>query len=205
MNNSNVTKEKIISGNFFDKYNSRNPIVKYLMQGFYESIFKLIQLIKAEDIHEVGCGEGYLTSFIQNITTSTIRGSDYSESIIKKAKLNNPCIKFEVKSIYDLSKEKDSADLIICCEVLEHLDRPQDALQVLHTITSEYCMLSVPREPIWRILNMLRGKYITSSGNTPGHIQHWSKMSFLKMVEKYFDIIEVKTPLPWTIVLCKKR
>jgi hypothetical protein len=30
----------------------------------------------------------------------------------------------------------------------------------------------VPREPIWRIGNMARGRYLGDLGNTPGHIQH---------------------------------
>ncbi|WP_207642472.1 hypothetical protein, partial [Desulfosporosinus sp. I2] len=68
-----------------------------------------------------------------------------------------------------------------------------------------HIILSVPREPLWRILNLARGKYIPDLGNTPGHIQHWSKKSFLRLVNRYFDVLEVKSPLPWTMVLCRIR
>ena len=54
-------------------------------------------------------------------------------------------------------------------------------------------------------LNLARGKYIKDLGNTPGHLQHWSKKSFITLVEKYFTVIEVKSPLPWTMLLCRQR
>lgn len=202
---SSVTKGKIITGNFYDKYNSKNFIIKILMKGFYNSISQFILTTKAKEIHEVGCGEGHLTSFIQQITNSSVRGTDYSESVINEAKMNYPYINFEVKCIYSLKGVKDCAELIVCCEVLEHLEKPEIALEVLQQISNQYCILSVPREPIWRILNFLRCKYIDALGNTPGHLQHWSRRSFLKMISNYFEIVEVKTPLPWTMVLCKKK
>ena len=45
-----------------------------------------------------------------------------------------------------------------------------------------FILLSVPKEPIWRICNMARGKYWKDLGNTPGHIQHWTKKKFCRMV-----------------------
>ena len=66
-------------------------------------------------------------------------------------------------------------------------------------------IISVPREPIWRFLNLLRGKYIKDLGNTPGHLQHWSSDKFVDLVSNYFEIIEVKKPFPWTMLLCKAK
>jgi hypothetical protein len=75
----------------------------------------------------------------------------------------------------------------------------------LTSITKKDLILSVPNEPIWHILNMLRGKYLSALGNTPGHYQHWSKNQFIKFVSKYAEIIEVKTPLPWTLIHCRPK
>jgi hypothetical protein len=66
-------------------------------------------------------------------------------------------------------------------------------------------VVSVPREPIWCGLNMVRGKYFSKLGNTPGHIQHWSSSDFVNLVSKYFDVVEVKKPLPWTMLLCRVK
>ncbi|SHE68872.1 Methyltransferase domain-containing protein [Desulforamulus putei DSM 12395] len=201
-----LVQGKTIAGNFYDKYHSKNPITKYLMKGFYNAISDLVLLSGvSQDVHEVGCGEGHLTSFINKLVKTKIRGSDFSESIIAKAQENYRDINFKVASIYSLEENIDSAELVVCCEVLEHLERPEEALVVLSKITRKYCLLSVPREPIWRLLNMARGRYLKNFGNTPGHIQFWTKGSFIRMVRNYFEIVEVRTPLPWTVVLCKKR
>ena len=88
---------------------------------------------------------------------------------------------------------------------MEHLQSPEEALKVLQKVVDGYIILSVPQEPIWCALNLLRGKYISSFGNTPGHIQHWSRKKFIELVAQYFDIVEIKTPFPWTMILCKRK
>ena len=205
-----IVEKGIIAGNLEPKYITRNPISAYLVDQFLTSVEKLVGQTKASNIHEVGCGEGFLTMRLaQKFPHVSFRGSDFSEQIINianenlKKQSNNLSISFEAKSIYDLNYKQDTASLIICCEVLEHLEFPEKALDVLSKITQDYIILSVPREPLWRILNMARGKYLMNLGNTPGHIQHWSKFSFLNLIDQYFDIVEIITPIPWIITLCK--
>lgn len=203
------TENGVVVGNTYDKYGSKNFIVRWIMRGFEYAVDELVNQTNPLDIHEIGCGEGYwvLRWNQQNIKA---RGSDFSERVISIARMNAaelqlPGSLFETLNIYDVAPERDAADLIVCCEVLEHLENPDAGLRALQGITTNRIILSVPREPLWRILNLVRGKYITGAGNTPGHIQHWSKRKFICLVSKYFDIIEVKCPLPWTILLCQKK
>ena len=203
-----IIEEGIVAGNVYDKYGTKNPIARYLMKGFIGSVEELISITGSLDIHEVGCGEGHLSAILakENIK---VRASDFSQLVIAKAqdiaKSAGADVDFKVASIYDLNPANDSAQLVVCCEVLEHLESPQRALKLLAQLARPYLLVSVPREPIWRILNILRGKYLLNLGNTAGHIQHWSQKSFLSMLEKYFDIVKVHTPLPWTMVLCRTR
>jgi len=55
------------------------------------------------------------------------------------------------------------------------------------------------------MLNFVRGAHVKSFGNSPGHIQHWSQTAFIQFVEQQFDIVSVKAPLPWTILLVKSK
>ena len=89
--------------------------------------------------------------------------------------------------------------------LVEHLEDPVRALDVLAQLARPWLLASVPREPLWRALNMARGAYLGDLGNTPGHLQHWSRRAFLRFLSTRLDVVEVRTPLPWTIALCRAR
>ncbi len=202
-----VKEQGIIVGNAYDKYGSSNPIVKRIMQGFDTSLSELVDMVSPSTIHEVGCGEGYWVMRWAELGFK-IMGSDFSTQVIAIAQENararglSPTL-FETRSIYELDVDHDCAELVVCCEVLEHLDNPRLGLKALQQVTDKYLVVSVPREPVWRALNLVRGKYISDWGNTPGHLQHWSKNGFVRIVSQYFDVVEVKSPLPWTMLLCQ--
>lgn len=197
----------VVAGNVYDKYGSLNPVARFLMHGFECAMNELVGRVKPASIHEVGCGEGFwaLQWMEQGIC---VKASDFSGKVIELAKANArarnlPEEPFRVCSIYDLNPQKDGADLIVCCEVLEHLERPEEGLQILQDAAGSYLVLSVPNEPLWRVLNMLRGKYWKEWGNTPGHVQHWSRKTFSRLVSQYFEVVEIRSPLPWTMLLCR--
>jgi len=204
---SGAKENGIVVGNAYDKYSSRNPIVKWMMRGFETALSELVTKAAPKAIHEIGCGEGYwVLRWVEQGMFA--RGCDFSSHVIEIARENaverklSPSL-FVTRSIYDLETFCDGADLVVCCEVLEHLEHPEAGLQALQRVVGRHLIVSVPREPIWCALNLARGKYIAESGNTPGHIQHWSKSSFIRMVSKYFEVVEVKSPLPWTMLLCQ--
>ena len=66
-------------------------------------------------------------------------------------------------------------------------------------------LLSTPREPLWRALNVLRGKYLRDLGNTPGHVQHWSAEGLLALARTELRVVAERRPLPWTVVLGERR
>jgi 2-polyprenyl-3-methyl-5-hydroxy-6-metoxy-1,4-benzoquinol methylase len=199
----------IVVGNTYDKYGSKNPLVRKIMHGFSESLKAMVTRVSPQTVHEVGCGEGFWV-MDWNRDGIKARGSDFSSKVIDIARTNAakrglPEDLFAVRSIYDLDAVMDSADLLVCCEVLEHLEKPKAALMALNKAATRYVLLSVPREPVWCFLNLIRGKYIKRIGNTPGHLQHWSSRQFVEFVSGIFDVIEVKRPIPWTMLLCRKR
>lgn len=208
-------KKKVIQpeGNFYDKYSSQNPIVRRLMKGFFKSLEEMMDEIRSpaslQHILEAGCGEGHVTAFLNEKfgSGSSIDAFDISEKVIEEAKRQNENITFRVGDIYHISPcFPGKYDLLVCSEVLEHLEEPERALKELLRVCRGYLILSVPREPIWRLLNMMRGKYVGDFGNTPGHIQHWSAAKFKRFVrENGGNIIKVKNPLPWTMVLIENK
>ncbi len=194
-------------GNFYDKYGTTNPIARYLMDGFFRA-FDELTVCATSTVYEAGCGEGHLSLRLAQRGLQ-VKGSDISSTVILEARKNAEQLGYDLdftaNSIYQLNPEIAKAQLVVCCEVLEHLEEPEKALSILTQLADPYLLVSVPREPIWRILNLVRGSYISSFGNTPGHLQHWSCRGFLHFLQQQVDIIEVRTPLPWTMVLCQSR
>ena len=202
-----IIEDGIVAGNYYPKYTTRNPISRLLVGRFLYQMDDLVKSINPSSIHEVGCGEGDLILRYAK-HDRLLLASDFSEQIIAKAQLNakirNIQINFMVRNIYDLQGE-DPASLVLCSEVLEHLDHPAHAIENLSQIANPYLIVSVPNEPLWRILNILRGKYLSDFGNTPGHLQHFSTSGFLQILSKHFEIIKVLRPIPWTLVLASTK
>ncbi len=122
-----------------------------------------------------------MVKLLLEATDAPILATDLSESVLAEAKQAVPSdrVRFRVADIMALEPVEPAPDLVVCCEVLEHLPDPLGGLAALQRQRANWYLLSVPREPIWRALNMARGAYLKDFGNSPGHLQHWSQKGFL--------------------------
>ena len=200
--------QAMAGGNYYPKYTVRNPVARRLVDQFLAALADLAGRSGARQVHEIGCGEGFLSTMLAQSGYS-VRGSDLSPSAVaiaqrRAADLGLP-VTFRVADLYDLTPRADGAELVVCCEVLEHVIDPARALGVLARLAQPHLIVSVPREPLWRMLNMARGRYWGAFGNTPGHLQHWSASGFLALLAGHVEVREVRTPLPWTMALCHRR
>jgi ubiquinone/menaquinone biosynthesis C-methylase UbiE len=186
-----------------DKYLTRNPISRRLVSGFFDTAHELLARVGPSRVLDMGCGEGYAANRIRPwLNPSAMVGMDLSRSLLAEARRNYPSISLVCATAYRMPWPDESFDLVLAMEVLEHLIHPEDALGEVRRLTTGHVLASVPREPAWRILNMARGAYWKGFGNTPGHLQHWSKQSFVRTLSRYFHVDEVRSPFPWTMVLC---
>ena len=195
-------------GNVYDKYGTRNPIARRLMAGFVSDLDGLVERTGAHEAHEVGCGEGELSIRLAQ-RGIRVRGSDAFPQVLDEARRRAAAagveIDFEAAPIEELDPGSHAAELVICCEVLEHLEDPGRGLEVLAGLARPWLIASVPREPLWRALNLARLSYVGELGNTPGHLSHWSKRGFERFVGQRFEVVELRSPLPWTMALCRVR
>jgi SAM-dependent methyltransferase len=203
-----ISSYENVAGNAYDKYHTRNPIARRLMRGFLAAFDQLAEKGQPARAYEIGCGEGHLSARLMGQGIDAC-GCDLDPEIVGTANDLSAQLgkgkRFDVRSIYDFAPGEVETDLIVCCEVLEHLPDPATALKILASQRARHWLISVPREPVWRALNLARGKYATALGNTPGHIQHWSSSAFIREVEAHLKIVAVRRPLPWTMLLCEAR
>ena len=200
-----VRPAPVVAGNVYDKYGSRNPVARRLVAGFERAMFDLLAATRpVTSVLEVGCGEGHMTAKLARFFPGArVVGSDLSPTIVAEARGRYPGLVFEEQSIYDVGGE--AFDLVVACEVLEHLEDPARALDAIARAARAHLFVSVPREPLWRVLNLARGRYLSRLGNTPGHLQHWSTGAFLRLLESRVEVRAVRAPLPWTQALCRAR
>ncbi len=203
-------KEEVIQpeGNYYDKYNTKNPIARRMMKGYFCALDSLLDNISDEinTVLEAGCGEGEVSFHVYDHFNGGKKQEafDISAKVVEEASRRNPNIEFSSGDIY--VENRGVHDLVLCCEVLEHMDHPEKVIPKLLDQSGKYLIISVPREPIWRILNMARGKYLKDFGNTPGHVQHWTSNGIKKVFRDYnCEILTIKKPLPWTMMLIRKK
>jgi 2-polyprenyl-3-methyl-5-hydroxy-6-metoxy-1,4-benzoquinol methylase len=192
----------VISGNVYNKYESRNPLARAIMWNFTRTVMGMVKSTGARQILDVGCGEGYFSRLFAREGIK-VKAVDVSDKVIEIARsMTAPgTVTYEARGISALSAERDRSEMVAGLEIMEHVTDPEAALDKIASLAAPYVILSVPNEPLWRILNMARGRYLTRLGNTPGHLQHWSPAAFERFVSTRVRILEVRHPLPWTVIL----
>jgi 2-polyprenyl-3-methyl-5-hydroxy-6-metoxy-1,4-benzoquinol methylase len=198
--------EGIVTGNTYDKYGSTNPLVKRLMAGFERSLDELFDLTAPASLLDVGCGEGVLVHrWAQRLPQARIVGIDLEEPSIQAgwAQRRAPNLDYKVMRAENLPFAEDEFDVASAIEVLEHVPDPEHTLSEMARCARNHLLVSVPREPLWRMLNMARGAYLKDLGNTPGHLNHWSKRSFASLLSRYGEVVERRSPFPWTMLLVR--
>jgi hypothetical protein len=52
-------------------------------------------------------------------------------------------------------------------------------------------------------MNMARGAYLKDLGNTPGHLNHWSRKGFVELLSRHGQVVATRSPFPWTMLLVR--
>jgi 2-polyprenyl-3-methyl-5-hydroxy-6-metoxy-1,4-benzoquinol methylase len=196
------------AGNTYDKYGTKNPVARFLVGRFLASVDEAVMELAPQSVLDVGCGEGIVTERIARaLPTARVVGLDVGDPALaaeweRRAGGN---LEFHAGSAYELPFEDGSFELVTALEVLEHLERPAEALAELRRVASRAIVASVPREPVWRVTNVLSGRYWGALGNTPGHVNHWSKRGFRELVSGAGEVARVRAPFPWTVATVSLR
>ncbi len=212
MSGLTVSEDGVVTGNTYDKYGSANPVVRRLMGGFERTLDELFDRAEPTSLLDVGCGEGVLVQrWAQRLAEGRVVGIDLEEESIQAgwAERRAPNLEYRVMEarrvdrVENLPFAENEFDLASAIEVLEHVPDPGHTLEEMARCAERHLLVSVPREPLWRMLNMARGAYWSELGNTPGHLNHWSKRSFVRLLSRHGDVVEVRSPFPWTMLLVR--
>lgn len=192
------------AGNLYDRHSARNPIARRLTTGFLRGLDELLANARPGSIVDVGCGEGVVTERFARLVPGRVVGVDPGEGLHAEWRAHaRPNLEFREAAVEALPLADGEFELAAGIELLEHVADPAAALRELARVASRHLLLSVPREPLWRVLNVARGAYWSRCGNTPGHVNHFSKRAFLRLAGEHGEVMGVRSPLPWTAVLVR--
>jgi len=194
------------TGNTFDKYGSGNRVVRRLMAGFDACLDELLERAAPDSVLDVGCGEGILTlRWAQRLAPRRVTGLDLPDPELEvqwqaRAREN---LEFRTGQAEELPFADGEYDLVCAIETIEHVLDPRAAVAEMARVARSYLLVSVPREPLWRVLNVARGAYLRDLGNTPGHVNHFSSRSFARLLARHGEVVELRRPFPWTMALVR--
>ena len=206
MNRVTVSEQGVVTGNTYDKYGSANPLVRRMMGGFQRAVDELVERADPSSLLDVGCGEGVLVQRLaHHLGPRRVVGVDLQEDSIQAgwARHAAPNLEYRATPAESLPFAEGEFDLVSAIEVLEHVPDPRRTLAEMARCAQRWLLVSVPREPMWRALNVARGAYLSRLGNTPGHLNHWSRRAFISLLSGHGEIVEVRSPFPWTMLLVR--
>ena len=189
------------------KYRNANPVQRHLIRRFTGTLHSfLVAASPIKTVLEVGVGEGFISGYLsEHFPDIDFCGVELNPDDVVRLKEKFPRVEAHVGNIYELDFLDRQFDLVICAEVLEHVDQPQRAITQLRQRTGGHAIFSVPHEPWFMLSNLARGKNIQRLGNDIEHINHFGKRSFRELLESEFEVLELTTAYPWLVSYSKPR
>ena len=202
----------MIPDSYFDsfhtsKYKSENPMQRLLIRRFIVKLSDMFDATQPSDsVLEIGCGEGFVAGQLSARHAGGVyAGVDLNEKDLQNLRAKFPTVDAHQGNIYDLSFLGRDFDVVVCAEVMEHLDDPAAALEQIIERRPSWVILSVPHEPWFCLSNFARGKNITRFGNDPEHVNLWGRAGFRKVLESRLVVERHETSYPWQLVLARPK
>jgi 2-polyprenyl-3-methyl-5-hydroxy-6-metoxy-1,4-benzoquinol methylase len=200
------SRPAVPTGNTFDKYGSQHPVVRRLMGRFERTLDELFTRAAPESILDIGCGEGVLTEqWAARLESGRVVGVDLEDPKLQTqwATRRRENLEFRTTDGGRLQFDDGEFDLVAAIEALEHIPDPGKTVAEMARVARKHLLVSVPHEPLWRVLNVARGAYVRDLGNTPGHVNHWSRRGFVRELSRVGGVVEARSPFPWTMLLVR--
>jgi ubiquinone/menaquinone biosynthesis C-methylase UbiE len=189
----------------YEKFQTGNPVVRRLIDRFYDRVAVEVQAANPSSALDAGCGEGETLIRLDGLLPERTAGIDIDAAAVAYTRERVPAAEISQHSVESLPFEDGSFDLVLCLEVLEHIPEPAGALRELARVAGGELVISVPHEPWFRLGSLLRGKYLRGLGNHPEHVNHWNHRSLRDFLETCVDVVSLRGSFPWLIARCRAR
>jgi O-antigen biosynthesis protein len=145
------------------------------------------QLVGGRSVLDAGCGAGYGSALLARAGAADVVGIDLSAQAVEAARAGAPeNTAFLVGDVHELSFEPGRFDVVVCFEVIEHVDR-QDA------VIAELARV-IARDGLLAISSPNRDVY--PPGN-PHHLHEYVPEELRAALAAHFDHVELRRQHAW--------
>lgn len=140
------------------------------------------QLAEGRRVLDAGCGTAYGTRMLAEAGAASVTGVDRAASVLEAARPSCPeNAELVPGDLRELPFAARSFDLVVCFEVIEHLEEPEAALKELErVVTSDgVLLLSSPNRDVYE------------PGN-PHHLHEYTPREMQAALERYFAHVELR-------------
>lgn len=154
-----ASKEELFYNRYSDEWENRinNLETSKRLKVVYGKLLKGINL-KGQQFLDVGCGLGYFSEKAVNLGAN-VYGVDIGKKLVEKSKSRIPMGKFIVASASKLPFNNGRFDVVLCTEVIEHVENYQKALSEMVRVLKKggYLVITTPNKvfrPLFLFLNL---------------------------------------------------
>jgi SAM-dependent methyltransferase len=182
----------------YRNYQRQNPTRKL---AFYESIVQQARNGQPSTLIDLGCGLGAFLGHLRSgdplNQTWRLVGTDVSEYAVARNQLAFPDVEFYVRGIEEEPLKDVQAEIVTAFDVLEHLERPERAAQMIHGILRPggLFVLVVP------VYDGPLGPLVRFVDHDTTHLQKRSRTWWLDWTARFFEVTDwmgiYRGPTPW--------
>lgn len=183
----------------YEKFQTGNPVVRRLLDRFYATLREEVRAVGPQSLLDAGCGEGESLARLDDLVPSATKAVDFNPACVQFTAERIPTAAVSRADVRELPFADAEFELVLCLEVLEHLEEPEVALTELRRVSGGQVIVSVPDEPGFSVGSLLRGNYLGRLGRHPEHLQAWSGRSFRRFLADSgaTEIASFRRPFPW--------
>lgn len=159
------------------KWEYGNALYQGVLSRYLGRMAHHVRALRPATVLDAGCGEGYVYRGLKERGVSASwEGVDFSEGAVRFAAARNPECRWSVGDLRQMTQPANSAELVLCSQVLEHIPQPERVRDELARVSAKWLLVSVPLEPVFRSICALT--VATGIGQDPGHVNFWTPSAF---------------------------
>jgi SAM-dependent methyltransferase len=181
------------------KFQQKGALMQAVFTHFFGRLAEIVEPLAPGSVLDAGCGEGETIERLRPLLPDDTVGIDHNPACIDYSRRRHPGVEFAVHDITRLPYEDDRFDLVLCNEVLEHLDRPEAALAELTRVGRHHLVVSVPHEPWFDLSNRVARLFVPSAMDPAEHVQHWTPVSLRRLLEPWGNRVDIRLGGSWLL------